>query len=108
MVSTIKRSIRSALWALQKRVAELAVLSLNNFQNKMSALRLGNVLGSHGMWSRHSCVKFLKVVPSRSHIRMYPDILFTTEEAVELILLTSSLEEGGGIFIPHLRAPKKS
>ena len=107
MVSTDKAVNPISVMGASKRVAELAVLSLNNSQNKMSALRLGNVLGSHG-----SVVPtFLRQISQGGPVTVtHPDVsryFFAIEEAVELLLLTSSLEEGGGIFIPQLRAPVK-
>jgi FlaA1/EpsC-like NDP-sugar epimerase len=107
MVSTDKAVNPISIMGASKRVAELALLSLNNSENKMSALRLGNVLGSHG-----SVVPtFLRQISQGGPVTVtHPDVsryFLTIDDAVELILLTSSLDEGGGVFIPHLRAPVK-
>ncbi len=107
MVSTDKAVNPISIMGASKRVAELALLGLSNPKNQMSALRLGNVLGSHG-----SVVPtFLRQISQGGPVTVtHPDVsryFLTTEEAVELILLTSSLEEGGGIFTPQLRAPVK-
>jgi FlaA1/EpsC-like NDP-sugar epimerase len=107
MVSTDKAVNPISVMGASKRVAELALLSLNNSQNQMSAVRLGNVLGSHG-----SVVPtFLRQISQGGPVTVtHPDVsryFLTIEEAAELILLTSSLDEGGGIFIPQLRAPVK-
>ena len=107
MVSTDKAVNPISVMGASKRVAELALLSLNNARNQMSALRLGNVLGSQG-----SVVPtFLRQISQGGPVTVtHRDVsryFLTIEEAVELILLTSSLEEGGGIFIPQLRAPVK-
>lgn len=107
MVSTDKAVNPISIMGASKRVAELALLSLNNSRNQMSALRLGNVLGSHG-----SVVPtFLRQISQGGPVTVtHPDVsryFLTIDDAVELILLTSSLDEGGGIFIPHLRAPVK-
>ncbi|MGC1965549.1 MAG: polysaccharide biosynthesis protein, partial [Candidatus Acidiferrales bacterium] len=48
MVSTDKAVNPISIMGASKRVAELALLGLSNPKNQMSALRLGNVLGSHG------------------------------------------------------------
>jgi FlaA1/EpsC-like NDP-sugar epimerase len=107
MVSTDKAVNPMSVMGVSKRVAELALLSLNNSQNQMSALRLGNVLGSHG-----SVVPtFLRQISQGGPVTVtHPDVsryFLTIHDAVELILLTSSLDEGGGVLIPHLRAPVK-
>lgn len=107
MVSTDKAVNPISVMGVSKRVAELALLRLNNSQNQMSALRLGNVLGSHG-----SVVPtFLRQISQGGPVTVtHPDVsryFVTIDEAVELILLTSSRDEGGAIFIPHLRAPIK-
>ena len=107
MVSTDKAVNPISVMGASKRVAELALLSLNNARNQMSALRLGNVFASHG-----SVVPtFMRQISQGGPVTVtHPDVsryFLTLEEAVELILLTSSLDEGGGIFIPQLRAPVK-
>ena len=98
MVSTDKAVNPISVMGVSKRVAELALLRLNNSQNQMSALRLGNVLGSHG-----SVVPtFLRQISQGGPVTVtHPDVsryFLTIEEAVQLILLTSSLDEGGGHF----------
>jgi FlaA1/EpsC-like NDP-sugar epimerase len=107
MVSTDKAVNPISIMGASKRVAELALLSLNNSESQMSAIRLGNVLGSQG-----SVVpKFLNQISQGGPVTVtHPDVsryFLTIDEAVELILLVSDLEEGGGIFVPHLGAPVK-
>ena len=48
MVSTDKAVNPISVMGASKRVAELALLSLNSPKNRMSAVRLANVLGSQG------------------------------------------------------------
>ena len=84
-----------------KRVAELALQSLSNPKNRMSAVRLANVLGSQG-----SVVpRFLAQISQGGPVTVtHPDVsryFLTVGEAVELILSASVLEEGGGIFVPQ-------
>jgi FlaA1/EpsC-like NDP-sugar epimerase len=90
-----------------KRVAELALLSLNNPKNRMSAVRLPNVLGSQG-----SVVPtFLKQISRGGPVTVtHQDVsryFITMGEAVELILLASGLEGSGGIFVPQVGEPVK-
>jgi FlaA1/EpsC-like NDP-sugar epimerase len=105
MVSTDKAVNPISIMGASKRVAELALLNLNNPKNRMSSVRLANVLGSHG-----SVVPtFLSQISRGGPITVTdPDVsryFLTIGEAVELILLTSGLEEGGGIFVPQVGEP---
>jgi FlaA1/EpsC-like NDP-sugar epimerase len=107
MVSTDKAVNPISIMGASKRVAELALLSLNNPRNQMSAVRLGNVLGSQG-----SVVpRFLTQISRDGPVTVtHPDVsryFLTIAEAVDLVLLTSTLDERGGIFVPQLGPPVK-
>src|SRR5277367_2154196 len=105
MVSTDKAVNPISVMGASKRVAELALLSLNNPRNRMSAVRLANVLGSQG-----SVVpRFLTQISQGGPVTVtHPDVsryFVTIGEAVELILLASRLEKSGGIFVPQVGGP---
>ena len=107
MVSTDKAVNPISIMGASKRVAELALLSLNNAENQMSAVRLGNVLGSQG-----SVVpRFLTQISQGGPVTVtHPDVsryFLTIGEAVELILLASGLEDSAGIFVPQIGGPVK-
>jgi FlaA1/EpsC-like NDP-sugar epimerase len=107
MVSTDKAVNPISIMGASKRVAELALLSLNNPKNRMSAVRLANVLGSQG-----SVVpRFLTQISQGGPVTVtHPDVaryFLTIGEAVELILLASGLEGSGGIFVPQVGEPVK-
>jgi FlaA1/EpsC-like NDP-sugar epimerase len=107
MVSTDKAVNPISVMGASKRVAELALLSLNNLKNRMSAVRLANVLGSQG-----SVVQtFLKQISRGGPVTVtHQDVsryFITMGEAVELILLASGLEGSGGIFVPQVGEPVK-
>jgi FlaA1/EpsC-like NDP-sugar epimerase len=107
MVSTDKAVNPISIMGASKRVAELSLLSLNNPKNRMSAVRLANVLGSQG-----SVVPtFLSQISRGGPITVtHPDVsryFLTMGEAVDLILLASGLEESGGIFVPRVGAAVK-
>lgn len=107
MVSTDKAVNPISIMGASKRVAELALLHVNNPKNRMSAVRLVNVLGSQG-----SVVPtFLRQISRGGPITVtHPDVsryFLTIGDAVELILLASGLEERGGIFIPQVGRPVK-
>jgi FlaA1/EpsC-like NDP-sugar epimerase len=107
MVSTDKAVNPISIMGASKRVAELALLSLNNPKNRMSAVRLANVLGSQG-----SVVPtFLNQISQGGPVTVtHQDVsryFLTMGEAVELILLAAGLEDSGGIFVPQVGAPVK-
>jgi FlaA1/EpsC-like NDP-sugar epimerase len=105
MVSTDKAVNPISVMGASKRVAELALLRWGGSTNRMRALRLGNILASVG-----SVVPtFLRQISRGGPVTVtHPEVcryFHTMSEAVELVLLTSSAEIGGGIFIPQLGAP---
>jgi FlaA1/EpsC-like NDP-sugar epimerase len=107
MVSTDKAVNPISIMGASKRVAELALLSLNNPKSHMSAVRLGNVLGSQG-----SVVPtFLSQISRGGPVTVtHQDVcryFLTMGEAIELILLASGLEGSGGIFAPQVSEPVK-
>ena len=107
MVSTDKAVNPISVMGASKRVAELALLRWGGPVNHMRALRLGNILASVG-----SVVPtFLRQISRGGPVTVtHPDAtryFVTTDEAVDLILLVSGLEEGGGVFVPQLGAPVK-
>jgi FlaA1/EpsC-like NDP-sugar epimerase len=107
MVSTDKAVNPISVMGASKRVAELALLRRDNSRKHMRALRLGNILGSVG-----SVVPtFLLQISQGGPVTVtHPEVsryFHTMSEAVELVLLTSAVEVGGGIFIPQLGTPVK-
>lgn len=101
MVSTDKAVEPISVMGASKRVAEMALATLNGPRSRMTAIRLGNVLGSHG-----------SVVPLFSEqIRRggpvtvtHPDVsryFLSISDAVELIVAAAE-EEGGGILAPRV------
>ena len=106
MISTDKAVDPISIMGASKRVAELALLNLDDSRTRMSAIRLGNVWGSHG-----SVVPtFLSQISHGGPVTVtHPEVsryFLKIDEAVELIFLASAVE-GGGIFIPQLGAPMK-
>jgi FlaA1/EpsC-like NDP-sugar epimerase len=107
MASTDKAVNPISIMGASKRIAELALLSLDNPKNRMRAVRLANVLGSQG-----SVVpRFLTQISQGGPVTVtHPDVsryFLTIDEAVELILLASGLEESGCIFVPQVGKPVK-
>jgi FlaA1/EpsC-like NDP-sugar epimerase len=107
MISTDKAVNPISIMGASKRVAELALLNLDNPRTRMSAIRLGNVWGSQGsvvpaflsQISRGGPVTVTHPEASRYFLKI--------DEAVELIFLASGIDGERGIFIPQLRAPMK-
>jgi FlaA1/EpsC-like NDP-sugar epimerase len=107
VVSTDKAVNPISIMGASKRIAELAILNLNSSRNRMSAVRLGNVLGSQG-----SVVPaFVAQIERGGPVTVtHPDVsryFLTMGETVELILLASKLGDDGGIFVPRLSSPVK-
>lgn len=107
MISTDKAVDPIGIMGASKRVAELALLNLDNSRTRMSAIRLGNVWGSQG-----SVVPmFLSQISQGGPVTVtHPEVsryFIKIAEAVELIFLASAFEGVGGIFIPQLGAPMK-
>jgi FlaA1/EpsC-like NDP-sugar epimerase len=106
MISTDKAVNPISIMGASKRAAELALLHLNNPKNQMSAVRLGNVLGSHG-----SVVPtFLRQISHGGPVTVTHEdasrYFLTIDESVELVLLALR-QEIGGVFVPRMCAPVK-
>jgi FlaA1/EpsC-like NDP-sugar epimerase len=104
MVSTDKAVNPRSVMGAAKRIAELILLRLGDAQTPMSALRLGNVLGSNG-----SVVPLFKQQIARGGpvTVTHPDsfrYFLSLGETVKLIHATAALNETG-IFVPKLGAP---
>jgi FlaA1/EpsC-like NDP-sugar epimerase len=105
MVSTDKAVEPSSILGASKRIGELALLRWNSSSANMRALRLGNVHGSEG-----SVVPlFRQQISQGGPVTVtHPDAnryFVSLEKALELIFLTASLPDGGGIFVPDLGTP---
>jgi FlaA1/EpsC-like NDP-sugar epimerase len=107
MISTDKAANPRSVMGAAKRVAEMVLKRHSTPQARMSAVRLGNVLGSNG-----------SVVPLfRQQIQRggpvtvtHPDAcryLLSLDATVDLILAAASLDENAAIFIPDLGEPVK-
>jgi FlaA1/EpsC-like NDP-sugar epimerase len=106
MISTDKAANPRSVMGAAKRVAELVLSRLSSSRMRMSAVRLGNVLGSHG-----------SVVPRfKQQIEQGGPVTVThadssryfvsLDETVDLILAAAELDEDG-ILIPELGEPVK-
>src|SRR5580658_2613021 len=107
MVSTDKAVDPISIMGASKRVAELALLNLNNPKNRMSAVRLANVLGSQGGVVPTFLNQISQGGPVTVTHQSVSRYFLAMDEAVELILLASGLAESGGIFVPQASPPVK-
>jgi FlaA1/EpsC-like NDP-sugar epimerase len=105
MVSTDKAVNPHSVMGASKRLAELALLRWSTARSRMSAVRLGNVLGSQG-----SVVPLFQqqiaaggpVTVTHAEVNRY----FTSlDEAVELVLLAANMDAESGVFIPNPGEP---
>ena len=101
MVSTDKAVNPHSVMGASKRFAELALLRWSSPRSPMRAVRLGNVLGSQG-----SVVPiFLQQISEGGPVTVTHPLVdryfLRVNDAVELVLLATSLDGKGGIFIPN-------
>ena len=102
MVSTDKAVNPISIMGASKRVAELALLTLNSPKNRMSAVRLANVLGSRGSVVPMFLTQISQGGPVTVTHQEVSRYFLTMGEAVDLILLATGLDECGGVFVPRL------
>ena len=107
MISTDKAVNPRSVMGAAKRVAELILVRLSNPETRMSALRLGNVLGSNG-----SVVPLFQLQTARGGpvTVTHPDsrrYFLSLPDTVELILAASKLNQDAAVLIPELGAPVK-
>jgi FlaA1/EpsC-like NDP-sugar epimerase len=105
MISTDKAVNPRSVMGAAKRVAELILLGASNPATRMSALRLGNVLGSNG-----SVVPlFQRQIARGGPVTVtHPDsqrYFLSLADTVDLVLAASALNEDAALLIPELGAP---
>jgi FlaA1/EpsC-like NDP-sugar epimerase len=105
MISTDKAANPRSVMGAAKRVAELTLLGASNSSTRMSALRLGNVLGSNGSvvpLFRQQIARGGPVTVTHPDSRRY---FLSLPDTVDLVLAASALHEDAAILIPELGAP---
>jgi FlaA1/EpsC-like NDP-sugar epimerase len=107
VVSTDKAVNPRSIMGASKRVAELAVLRMSGARTKINAVRLSNVLGSHGSVRplfQRQIANGGPVTVTHSEARRY---FMTLQDAVDLIMAAAALGESGAIFLPQVSGPVK-
>lgn len=108
LISTDKAVNPSSIMGTTKRIAEMLTLSAARKHNKrFSAVRFGNVLGSRGSVLQTFKKQALSGGPitiTDSEIRRF---FMTIPEAVQLVLQSSVLSNGGEVFILDMGEPVK-
>ena len=112
MISTDKAVNPRSIMGASKRVAELALLrqgdaSTGPAATKMSAVRLGNVLGSRGSVGPLFRQQIQRGGPVTVTHREASRYFLMHSETVELIMAAAALDDSGSIFVPKICEPVK-
>ena len=107
LISTDKAANPRSIMGASKRLAELAILRAGSAGANCRAIRLGNVLGSHG-----SVVPlFLRQIARGQNLSVtHKDVtryFLTMDETVNLIFRVASLVAADGLFLPEMGQPVK-
>jgi FlaA1/EpsC-like NDP-sugar epimerase len=107
LVSTDKAASPRSIMGASKRLAELAILRSGSARTSCRAIRLGNVLGSHG-----SVIPlFLEQIAQGKNLTVTDkDVtryFLTMGETVNLIFRVASLAASDGLFLPEMGQPVK-
>jgi FlaA1/EpsC-like NDP-sugar epimerase len=107
LISTDKAANPRSIMGASKRLAELAILRAGSAGANFRAIRLGNVLGSHGSvvpLFLQQIARSQKLSVTHKDVTRY---FLTMDETVNLIFRVASLPAVDGLFLPEMGQPVK-
>jgi FlaA1/EpsC-like NDP-sugar epimerase len=105
MLSTDKAVNPTSIMGASKRIAEMDIIGMSTPGCKMTAVRLGNVLGSQGSVIPRLADQIRNRRPLTVTDPRAARYFMTPEEAADLVLASVWLGKGGDVLVPDLGEP---
>jgi FlaA1/EpsC-like NDP-sugar epimerase len=105
MLSTDKAVNPTSIMGASKRIAEMAIIGMSTADSRMTAIRLGNVLGSQGSVMPRFAEQIQKRKPLTVTDPKAARYFMTPDEAVGLVLASACLGKGADLLVPDVGEP---
>ena len=105
MLSTDKAVNPTSIMGASKRIAEMAIMGMSTADSRMTAIRLGNVLGSQGSVMPRFAEQIQEHKPLTVTDPKAARYFMTPDEAVGLVLASAWLGKGADLLVPDVGEP---